>query len=121
MRFLYYLYAKGNTVFNVRFKSGQRSDGRDVIVVPICILATAILLWASFELFPDVLNKFVTVLLILLMCALIYGLSYLILPKRTIAANLDSWISRYRHSSNLGIVLYLLSPFIIGFIAMLLP
>lgn len=101
MNFLHYLYAKGETIFELRL------GGRGLIVAPVWMIT----LFFGHPLFPQGLGKLCFMIIYLCWLAILVLITHLILPKKNV--KLKAWVRKYRKRTNFWAYLYLFSPIII--------
>lgn len=100
MNFLHYLYTKGVTV------SDYRLDGRSFIVFPIFCFT---LFW-GLPLLPNGVNEFFIILIFLCWLCTLYGLTYIVIPKKKV--RLKTWLCKYKNMTSLWAYMYFFSPII---------
>lgn len=98
MKFFYYLYAKGESVFT------RQIGGRGLIIAPVWFLTT----FFSMPLIPGEMEEG-PIMVILCWLGILIGITYLIIPRRKAKAQSAAWISKYSGASSLWVWLYIIS------------
>lgn len=112
MNFIHYLFIKGETTFGSHpgkgFFQGGRLSGRSIICYPLWLFA----MYLSMPWIPSGLSDFSIWVIIISYFLLLYGLTYLLIPRKTVKKNLKRWMRRYKRTTSLWAYLYLFSPII---------
>lgn len=99
MKFFYYLYAKGESVFT------RQIGGRGLIITPVWFLTT----FFSMPLLPGGMEEYPFMVMALCWLGILIGITYLIIPRRKAKTESAAWISKYSGASSLWAWLYIIS------------
>lgn len=108
MNFLHYLYIKG--LINGR----KARDARFLIVLPVYLLSCGFMRVSGFPSSIADMGVFYIYLFLICWIGILYGITFIILPPKTVKKSLRTWLKKYQGVTNGWAYLYIASPVIIG-------
>lgn len=108
MNILHYLYVKGESAFPL--------GGRGLIIWPVWLLMIFYILRLMIK---NGISGDIFALSVLCLYGILLGITYIILPRKKAKNCLDSWKNKYGGAKGLWAKLYVISPIIIFFVALI--